>query len=82
MTHLRYTESDSVLYFSEDGELVYCSNIPCLMQMFDIQDEADDWRLFIDSPQTSLKAILFHNGKEYGSISAVHLIDLKETYEK
>ena len=44
-------ETDFVPYFSQDGELVYCSDIPGWMQMFKIQHEAEDWRLFIDSSE-------------------------------
>ena len=68
-------------YFSQDGQLVYCSDVPSLMQMFKIQHEAEDWRLFIDSSQRSLKAVLLHNGNEYVFIPVGHPVHLKERYE-
>ena len=39
-----------------------------------------DWRLFIDSSQTSLKAALLHNGNSKPSIPVGHSTSRKETY--
>ena len=43
------------------------------------QDE--EWRLFIDSSNRSLKAVLFHNGNKFVPISIAHSTKLKETYQ-
>lgn len=77
----RNREKDYVPYFSQDGELVYCSDITGLMQLFRVQHEAHDWRLFIDSSQRSLKAVLLHNGNKYASIPVGHSVHLKEKYD-
>ena len=39
-----------------------------------------DWRLFIDSSKTSLKAVLLHNGNIKPSIPIGYSILRKETY--
>ena len=40
-----------------------------------------DWRLFIDSSKTSLKAVLLHNGNTKPSIPVGYSIVRKETYD-
>ena len=67
-------------YFSEDGELAYCSDINGLMSMFKVQLIAKNWGLFIDSLKRSIKAVLLHNGNKYVSIPVGHSVHLKETY--
>ena len=49
-------------YFSEDGELVYCSDINGLMSTFKVQHIVENSRLFIDSSKRSIKAVLFTKG--------------------
>ena len=39
-----------------------------------------EWRLFIDSSKTSLKAVLLHNGNDLPSIPVGHAVHMKETY--
>ena len=39
-----------------------------------------DWRLFIDSSSSSLKAVLLHNGNKLPSIPLAHSAHLKEDY--
>lgn len=77
----RNREKAFVPYFSQGDQLVYCSDVPGLMKMFNIQHEAKDWRLFIDSSQRSLKAVLLHNGNKYASIPVGYSVHLKERYE-
>jgi hypothetical protein len=40
---------------------------------------ANKWHLFIDFSQSSLKAVLLHNGNEYPSVPAVYAIQMKKT---
>ena len=45
---------------------------------------ASDWRLFIDSSEQSLKAVLLHNGNVYPiypSIPTAHSVWMKEDRE-
>ena len=41
----------------------------------------DQWRLFIDSSQLSLKVVLLHNGNRFPSVPLAHAANMKENYE-
>ena len=45
------------------------------------EHDSDEWRLFIDSSKSSLKAVLLHNGYIKPSIPIAHSVNMKETYE-
>jgi hypothetical protein len=51
------------------------------MQKFGVECKVSEYRLFIDSSNRSLKAVLFHNGNNYASLSISHSVNLKENYE-
>lgn len=68
-------------YFEQEGNFVFCSNIPGLVEAFGIEYNKQDWRLFIDSSKRSLKVVLLHNGNRYASLPVGHSVVLKETYE-
>jgi len=51
------------------------------MQTLNINHNPLDWRLFIDSPKLSLKAVLLHNGNTLPSIPGGHSVHNKESYE-
>jgi len=40
---------------------------------------SDEWRLFIDFPKVSLKAVLLHNGNVLPSIPVAHAFGFKES---
>ena len=61
--------------------LVACTDIDGLMQTLNINHNPLDWRLFIDSSQLSLKAVLLHNGNTLPSIPVGHSVHNKESYE-
>ena len=42
---------------------------------------SDEWRLFIDSNKTSLKAVLLHNGDTKPSVPVAYAVNMKESYE-
>ena len=77
----RSREKEFVSFFSQEGNLVLCSDVPGLMACFKIEYAPDEWRLFIDSSKRSLKAVLLHNGNKYASMPVGHLVHLKECYE-
>lgn len=77
----RSREQEFTPYFSQEADLVYCSNIDGLMQKFGIAHKVDEWRLFIDSSKRSLKAVLLHNGNKYASVPVGHSVHLEEKYE-
>jgi hypothetical protein len=59
--------------------LVACTDIDGLIQT--LNHNPLDWRLFIDSSQVSLKAVLLHNGNTLPSIPVGHSVHNKESYE-
>ena len=50
-----------------EDDLVHCNDIDDLMAALRITHDPDEWRLFIDSSKTGLKAVLLHNGNVYSS---------------
>ena len=68
-------------FFKIEGTLVVCCNIDGLMGALNISHNPSQWRLFIDSSKTSLKAVLLHNGNELPSIPLGYGPQMKETYE-
>ena len=59
-----------------EGDLVYCSDIDGLNAYLSITHDPDEWRLFIDSSKTSLKAVLLHNGNVLSSIPVGHAVHM------
>ena len=66
--------------FTVNGPLCYCNDINELFIKLFQTHVASDWRLFIDSSQRSLKAVLLHNGNEKPCIPIAHYVHFKETY--
>lgn len=78
----RKREKDFVPYFSQEGSLVYCNNIPAVIENLGAERyDPSSWRLFIDSSKRSLKGVLLHNSNQYASVPIAHSVHLKETYE-
>ncbi|GFX88833.1 uncharacterized protein TNCV_2575401 [Trichonephila clavipes] len=77
----RFREKEFVPFFTQELNLVFCSNVPAILEMFKIMYEPEEWRLFFDSSKRSLKAVLLHNGNRYASVPVGHLVHLKECYE-
>jgi hypothetical protein len=77
----RNGEQEFTSYFSQDCDLVYCCNIPGLMQKFGVEYKMNEWRLFIDSSKRSLKADILHNCSNYASLPIGHSVHLKENDE-
>ena len=42
--------------------------------------DALEWRLFIDSSNRSLKAVLLNNGNKFSSIPVGHSVEMKESH--
>ncbi|GFX68178.1 uncharacterized protein TNCV_4440011 [Trichonephila clavipes] len=77
----RIREKEFVPFFTQEGDLVFCNNVPAILEMFKTMYEPEEWRLFIDSSKRSLKAVLLHNGNRYASVPDGHSVHLKECYE-
>jgi len=73
--------SNTGMYYSMDGDLVYCNNNQELMEELQLEHTPEQWRLFTNSPKVSLKAVLLHRGNMFPSIPLAHTIHKKERYE-
>ena len=68
-------------FFSRESDLLYCSDVNGLMNELKPNVYKDEeWRLFIDFCQRSLKAVLIHNTNKFASIPIAHSSILKESY--
>lgn len=74
--HEKYSD-----FYSQQEEVCYCNDVRGLLQELGSHYDPEEWRLFIDSSKSSLKAVLLHNGNEKPSLPLVHATGLKETYE-
>lgn len=63
------------------SNLVICIEIDGLMSALNISHKSEEWRVFIDSSQLSLKAVFLHNGNMLPSIPVGHAVHMKETYD-
>jgi hypothetical protein len=61
--------------------LLYCNNVEGLLQELGCTYNAEDWRLFADSSEFSLKAMQLHNENIHLSITNAHSVHMKETYK-
>ncbi|GFY17823.1 uncharacterized protein TNCV_1075581 [Trichonephila clavipes] len=77
----RFREKEFVPFLTQEGELVFCNNVPAILEMFKIMYEPEEFRLFIDSSKRSWKAVLLHHGNRYASVPVGHSVHLKECYE-
>ena len=81
ISYYRKRNFDLKEYFSLDGHLCYCDDNPGLFSSMGQPYNTSYRRLFIDSSQRSLKAVLLYNGNILPSIPIAHSGHLKETYE-
>ena len=63
----------------DKSSLVYWNNIAELSKSLDLEFDATEWKLFIDSISRSLKAVLLYNGNSFSSIPIKHSVQMKET---
>ena len=71
-----YREKEFSELFSEDDDFYYCNDISGLIEALRIE-----YKLFINSCKSGLKAVLLHNGNEYPSVPVAYSRVMKETYE-
>lgn len=67
-------------FFSEEKELFFCKDIPGLFASINLVYNPSEWRLFIDSSKSSLKAVLLHIGNVQKSLPVGYSHTLKENY--
>lgn len=77
----RQRHADLAKYFVQDNNACFCTDIDGLMGKLGIEHHTSEWRLFIDSSQTSLKAVLLKNGNDRPSVPVAYIVGMSETYE-
>jgi hypothetical protein len=65
-------------FYSDENDLVYFNNICGVMDVLDHEHKTAEWRLFIDSSKTRLKAVLLHIGNKYPSVPLAYATNVKE----
>jgi hypothetical protein len=67
--------------FKKEVNLVACNDVDGLMTALNINHKPEEWRLFIDSTKSSMKAVLLHNGNVLPSIPVSYAVNMKESYD-
>jgi hypothetical protein len=60
---------------------MYCNKFQELLEYLKLEHTPKQWRLFIDSPKISLKAVLLHDGNKCPSIPLAHAVHVLEAYD-
>jgi hypothetical protein len=60
---------------------VCCKDVSGLIRWFGVDYNTFDWKMFIDSCQSSLKGVGLHNGSVFVSIPGAHSVHVRETYD-
>jgi predicted esterase len=50
------------------------------MEELQLQHAPEQWRLFVESSEVSLKTVLLHTGHKHPSIPLAHAVHMKESY--
>ena len=77
----RKSQNEFKEFFSQENDLVFCDDVCSVTEVGGHQHDPPEWRLFIDSPKVSLKAVLLHNGNKFPSASLAHAANMKEYFE-
>ena len=64
-----------------ENELCYCGDVDGLFQFFDQEHNSTEWRLFIDTSKTSVKAVLLHIGNQIASVPVAYSMIMGETFK-
>ena len=84
-TFYRYRERERefryLFTFDKASSLVYCHNIAGLIEFLGLRYDAVEWRLFIDSSNKSIKAVLLNNENKFSSIPVGHSVEMKEPHK-
>jgi hypothetical protein len=60
---------------------VFCNDVCSVMEFLVHEYNPDQWRLYIDSSNVSLKVVLLYNGNSFHSVPLAHAASMKESYE-
>ena len=68
-------------FFSQEDGVVFYSDVCSVTEVLVHEYNPDQWRLFIESSNVSLKVVLLHNGNSFTSVPLAHAANKKESYE-
>ena len=77
----REEEFTFLFTFDRASLLVYCNIIAGLIEFLGLKCDAMEWRLFIDSSNRTLMAVLLNNGNKFSSIPVRHSVVMKESHK-
>lgn len=77
----RQSELQTFYKLNVSKTFAYCENVSDLFAAMDIIYKPEEWRLFIDSSTTSLKAVLLHITNIKPPIPIAYSTDKSETYQ-
>jgi len=52
-------------FFSQEYDVLFCSDVCSVTEVLGNECNPDQWRLFIESSKVSLKVVLLHKGIDY-----------------
>jgi len=81
ISHFRVRHAKLARFYETENDVCFCIDVNGLMRELGYEHHPDEWRLFVDSSKSSLKAVLLHIGNEMPSVPVVHAVRMKETYE-
>ena len=83
VTYYRNRHEEFSGFFTKTTNLMLCNNVSQLLLNLGVREyTSENWRLFVDSSERSLKCVLLHNGNMYGSFPIAHSTTVKEKYEE
>ncbi|GFR26544.1 uncharacterized protein TNCT_554851 [Trichonephila clavata] len=74
----RTREKNIFHFFEKKEQVVACIDVNDLMNFMNISYDPNNWRLFLDSSEFSLKTLLLHNGSLLLSIPNGHSVQVKK----
>lgn len=79
----RHRQGRFMQFFTNNLEnsFVHCNDVDGLMSEMAIAYKPEEWRLFIDSSKSSLKAVLLFTDNTKPPVPVAYGIEMKETYE-
>lgn len=81
ITKFRKRNATLTSFFTVVDSICVCNDVDGLMKAIGFVHKVSEWRLFVDSSNSSLKAVLLHNGNQKPSVPIAHTVGMKETYQ-
>ena len=80
MCFFRNRQEEFQDFYSEENCLVHCNNICGVMDVLDHEHKKTEWRLFIGSSKTSMKAVLLRNGNKFLSVPLAYATNIRKKF--